>query len=48
MIKKRLLLVAALVFMAGFNYSCDKDSASETEEEYNSIRKSEIDDEDDT
>ncbi len=48
MIKKRLLLVAALVFMAGFNYSCDKDSASETEEEYDSIRRSELDAEDDS
>ncbi len=48
MIKKRLLLAAALVFMVGFNYSCDKDSASETEEEYDSIRRSELDDEDDS
>lgn len=46
--KKRIFLAAAFMCMVGLNYSCDKESTSETEENHLSIEKKDIDDEDDT
>lgn len=41
---KRLFFVAVFMVMATVNYSCDAEDVSETEENYQSVKKSEIDD----
>jgi hypothetical protein len=45
---RRIFFVAALFCMVGLNYSCVKNDVSQAEEDYLSIEKTEIDDEDDT
>lgn len=47
MVIRRMLFVAVLCCVALVNFSCDKESET-SEEEVLSIKKSEIDDEDDT
>jgi hypothetical protein len=46
--KRRIFLLAALTCLLCSNFACVKDDVSQAEEDYLSIRKSEIDDEDDT
>lgn len=49
MIIKRLLFVAAFMFVVTLNFSCaEPESVEQIEADYQSVKKSEIDDEHDT